>query len=136
GQTVVFVDFFAKPVADPAVYLSTIFSSAGTRIGLQRVGHHGEVVVFSSVSNGDTDGNWIETSQVLPLNADNQALNWVRFTQRIDYRAHTWDLYLDGRMVTADIPMDSSISQPASFSVRAHQTMLGRFDDLYIGYEN
>lgn len=134
GQPIVFVDFYARPVADSDVNASTQFWTESADLGFQKVGGHGEVYVF----DGDGSGpGWVDTGRAIPLNADNQAAQWVRFTLRLNYSAHTWDLYVDGRLAIADVAsIDSSASFLSIFGATGHTGVLSRLDHLSAGYDN
>jgi hypothetical protein len=136
AQRIVFVDFFAKPAGGPWADAGSVFASDDSRVAVEIEGNHGRIWVWAAIFSGESYGMWLDTKQTIPLDQDKLAVDWIRFTQRFDYVTHNWDLYLNGRMVLADIPFDSYFTQLSTFSMRVHQTAIARLDNLSIGYTN
>ena len=55
--------------------------------------------------NGDGlgAGTWKNVGPTVAVDAANAAQAWQRLTARLNYTTKTWDLYLNGAMVAADL---------------------------------
>jgi alpha-tubulin suppressor-like RCC1 family protein len=136
-QSVVFVDFFAKPVADNELDLSTAFFSESAEVSLAREDQNGVIYVYDRDNGIEQGQGWVRTECKLKLNSDDQVKDWSRFTFRMDYAAHRWDLYVNGRIVKADmISNDSTMDRFSLFSIQGHSLFLSRFDNLFVGCDN
>ncbi len=135
GETVVFCDFYAKPVAETAVASSTIFTAEGAQFGFQRSNGAGVLQVFRGDGNGG--GTWAPTNYTATLNSGNQTQSWVRLTARLDFTRRAWDLYTNGAMVAADVPFVSSTSSYFSaLLVEGDASSSSFIDGIYIGADN
>ncbi|MFA6288985.1 MAG: LamG-like jellyroll fold domain-containing protein [Opitutaceae bacterium] len=97
GQTVAFVDFYARPFANADISLSSLIGVQESWAGFVKVGSEGKLSVLDG--NGTGSGSWVTLDTAIPIDQYGQAENWIRFTFRQDYSAKKWDLYLDGSMV-------------------------------------
>jgi len=124
GQNPVYIDFFAKPAADPSVASSTIINAGGAQIGFLLGGAGAVVQVFNG--NGSGGGSWITPTPdpALALSVgSNQTAFWHRFTFREDYSAQTWDLYVDGQMIAYNLGFQNPASPYfSSFGISGHAT--------------
>jgi len=134
GQGVVYVDFFAQPVADADLSAATTFNAEGSRFALVRNGTNGELHGFDG--NGASGGQWRTTSFTAPLATDGQTRNWIRFTARLDFGRHTWDLYANGQMVAAGLGFRDSSTALTAFGVQGHTAAATRLDYLLAGPQN
>jgi hypothetical protein len=135
GQTVIFVDFFAKPVADVHVEVASLFESESARMAFVADGAKGVIQVFDG--NGTGGGVWRATKASKPIGADGRSLNWVRLTLRQDYVSKRWDLYVDGAMVAGNLNFrDSTQTSFTFFSLKGHVTTATRFDYFYAAAES
>jgi hypothetical protein len=135
GQPIVYVDFFARPVAEADVAASTTFGLESAQFALVRGGGAGELRGYDGA--GDGSGQWRSTTFATGLNGDQQTENWVRFTARLNFTKHRWDLYAGGSMVAADLGFRSNSSEAfTSLTLRGHATKDSYFDYLFAGAEN
>jgi alpha-tubulin suppressor-like RCC1 family protein len=135
GGGVAYVDFYAQPVADADLGAATTFNAGGARFALLRNGTNGELDAFNG--DGASGGHWRATAFTAPLAADGHARDWVRFTARLDFNRHTWDLYANGRIVSADLgSYDNTAAALTEFGVQGHATATSRLDYLFAGPQN
>jgi hypothetical protein len=133
GHTVLYFDFWAKPVARSFGYDSAAtFNCAGSSFGLV-LNAEGKPEINGISPSGD----WISftpTGVIVPVGADATAIDWVHFTVRQDYGKHTWDLYIGGKMILND----ASFYPPGDpmFTLFGHTKAPVRLDRLSIGFTN
>ena len=82
---------------------SEFVDSNGSLASLVRVDGAGRLFVRHEAEGGVP--TWLPTRSSLPLDGVGVTANWVTLLFRQDYSAGTWDLYVDGRMMAADIRM-------------------------------
>lgn len=134
GKDVVFVDFFARPVAATDVAAATQFDVEGARFAFKRAGAVGTLQVFNAGLSGEP---WQPMTFTTALTAEGQTQAWLRLTARLDFARKTWDIYIDGKMVSADIPFrDPAATYLATFAVRGGSATTTRLDDLFAGADN
>jgi alpha-tubulin suppressor-like RCC1 family protein len=134
-HSIVYVDFFARPAADADVNASSTFILEGARFALVESAAGGRLQGYDGT--GDGSGHWRSTAFATGLNVDHQTESWVRFTARLNFAQHRWDLYAGGSMVAADLGFISNSSQAfTSLTLRGHATINSSFDDLFAGAEN
>jgi len=132
---VVFVDFFAKPVADENTDLATSFTTESAKFALQRSG--GQGVLYSFSGDGAGGASWAPTSFSVALGADSRPQSWIRLTARSDFIRQAWDLYADGHMVAADLKFfTASSGYFSTFKIQGNPTTASGLDDLYAGASN
>jgi alpha-tubulin suppressor-like RCC1 family protein len=135
GHTVVFVDFFAKPVAGTVAEAAVFVQADVAHVALVGSGAQGELYVLNG--NGAGAGAWEPTGFKVPLSVGGQPVDWLRVTLREDFSAKKWDLYAGGKLIAYDLGFTDGtktlfsriafVGQPAGASV---------FDDLYVGFEH
>jgi hypothetical protein len=136
GENIIFVDFFAKPVAGAAVTTATTFNAGSARFAFVLSGS-GQGTLQAFNGNGADAGGWISTNFTAPLGANNQAQNWIRLTARLDFTHKTWDLYANGTMIVADLGfLDNTSTALTSFSVQGVTATTSKLDDLLAGPQN
>jgi alpha-tubulin suppressor-like RCC1 family protein len=135
GRGVTYVDFYAQPVADADLGAATTFNTGGGRFALLRSGANGELHAFNG--DGASGGQWHATAFTAPLATDGQVKDWIRITERLDFNRHTWDLYANGRIVSADLGFcDNTVAALTEFGVQGHATATTRLDYLFAGPQN
>ena len=135
GAGIVFVDFFAKPVAEPAVSAGTSFEVESSLFGFSLSGSTGTLQAFSGDSSGG--GKWVPTSFSTAVGSGNQTTAWTRLTARLDFARKTWDLYANGVMVAADLGFrDSSRTSLSSFFVQGDASTATLVDYVFAGSLN
>ncbi|HEY4301746.1 MAG TPA: LamG-like jellyroll fold domain-containing protein [Candidatus Didemnitutus sp.] len=137
GGPIAYVDFYAKPIASPDLSNNVIssFATDSASIYLKQSGALGEVYVYDG--DGSSGKGYSGTGYIVPLDQDGRSLNWMRFTIRADYSAQRWDLFVDGRLVAADVlPGSTSFNQLVNFVVTSVATTPLYFDRLTISNSN
>jgi hypothetical protein len=135
GQDIVFVDFFAKPVADADLNAATTFDVESLRFAFIRNGTGGELRAFAG--DGAGGGQWKDTAFTAPLAADGSTQDWIRLTARVDFAHKRWDLYANGSMVAVDLGFrDNASSYLASFAVQGDAMVNSRLDYLLAAPQN
>lgn len=131
---VIFVDLFAKPLADPVLVAASVLETDQSRLALLRLVNQGQVSVFDGALGG-----WkaADIPVTLPLAADGAPTTWVRFTVREDFATKKWDLYVNGVLKAVDIGFrNSALTLFSTFSASGHAVAPALFDDLFIGSIN
>ena len=132
---IVFFDFYAKPVADADLALSTTFSVEGARFAFAKSGSQGILQAYNG--DGTGGGIWAPTPFAAALGAGNQTQDWKMLTVRLDFDAKTWDLYADGTLVGVDLGFINDSSPSLSmFQVQGNPGTASAIDYLYAGATN
>ena len=142
---VTFVDVFARPAAaaDPGsgTFLETD-SAAVALTGLAGTDTFGTIQFFNG--NGTSGGEWqtvssanLATTIAPALDSAGQVTAWQRLTLRTDYAAKRWDLFLNSRLIAADLGfLENTAASLTSLSLNGHATLATGFDDVFAGFEN
>jgi alpha-tubulin suppressor-like RCC1 family protein len=136
GETIVFADFYAKPVAETDVTKATTFNVNGARFAFVLTGS-GQGTLQTFNGNGSGGGAWKSTNFTAPLAVNNQSQNWIQLTARLDFTKETWDLYANGSMVAADLGfLANTGSALTSFSVQGDANTASEIDEVSIDLQN
>jgi hypothetical protein len=131
NETIVFFDFFAKPVAESTADGSSIFDVEGARFAFVL---NGPNAILDAGSGG---GQWISTRFTALVDASHRLQTWMRLTVRLDFTHKTWDLYAGGQMVAADINFRGDTrTYLSSFVVQGDAATPTLIDDIYTGLPN
>lgn len=117
--------FFADLQILPVAGATETLNIAGARIGFDA---GGKIRVFTGE---DTQGRVVENANYDV--AEGVAVGWVRITVRIDQEGQRWDLYVDGRPVEANLPLEASSQALAIMGAASGATYL---DDYSQSPEN
>ena len=135
GETVIFCDFYAEPVAEASIASSTLFTAEQAQFGFQQSNGSGILCVYQG--NGTGGGTWAPTGFSIPLGSNNQSQAWVRLTARLDFTKQTWDIYANGNMIAYDIPfMNSASTYFSGFQAQGDASTDSFVDDMYVGPVN
>jgi hypothetical protein len=135
GQTIVFIDLFARPVAGIDAARSMFAQSGAARIACVRDGELGEFYVQDGDSTGG--GVWKSTGVKTVLTADGQCASWIRVTLREDYSAKRWDVWINARLAAYDLGFaDAAAAGFSAFTIIGHPTAISSFDDFFAGFDN
>ena len=131
----VFIDFFAKPVAGTDVTTGTLFDIDAARLAFVLNGASGQLLALDG--DGLGAGSWKPLTPVIGLSTGNIATAWQRLTVRLNYTAKTYDVYLNGAMIAADLKFRLSGAAYVSwFSLKGTTGASAGFDDFYAGPTN
>ncbi len=137
---VTFVDVFARPAAGADPNLGTFLETDSAAVALTAANGVSILYVFNGNGNGTGGGDWQAaiSGSGPALAADGLTTSaWQRLTVRLNYAAKRWDLYLDGRMIAADLGfLDNTAASFTSLSLNGHATLTTGFDDVFVGFEN
>ena len=128
--SVTFVDLFALPAAAATPETGVFLETEAARVALTGNGATGRLHASTGAAA------WQATPATPPLDATGRSAAWLRLTTREDYAAQKWDLYLDGRMVAADLAFAAAPSAFTALGLSGHATQTTAFDDLLIAFEN
>jgi hypothetical protein len=129
---VVFIDFYAKPVAGADTTAGTLFDVDAARVAFVLNGASGQLVALDG--DGLGAGSWKPLTPAIALSTGNLAAAWQRLTVRLNYTAKTYDLYLNGAMIAADLKFRLRGAAYVSwFSLKGATTASASFDNLYAG---
>ncbi len=135
NHDIVFMDFFARPVAEPDIANSTTFDVESARFAFVQSGASAVLNVFNG--DGAGGGTWQSTSFTVPIGGDNEVQTWTRLTARLDFAHKTWDIYAGGNMVAADIAFrDATATYLSSFAIRGDAATASRLDYIFAGADN
>lgn len=101
-NTIVFTDYYLKLQAGaaPSLPLQTIPETTAV-LSLADVGHgFGEWMLLDG--DGLGSGKWRPAGRLVPLDG-NGYTDWIRITVRLDLAASTWDAYVNGKMIAANL---------------------------------
>jgi hypothetical protein len=131
----VFIDFYAKPVAGTDTTTGTLFDVDAARLAFVLNGASGQLLALDG--DGLGAGSWRPLTPAIPLSIGNVATAWQRLTVRLNYTAKTYDFYLNGAMIAADLKFRLSGAAYVSwFSVKGATAASASLDDLYAGPTN
>ncbi|MGC4073934.1 MAG: hypothetical protein QM760_15780 [Nibricoccus sp.] len=117
------------------VATGTLFDIDAARVAVVLNGSSGRLMVLDG--DGLGGGGWKLMAPPIALSASNVASNWQRLVVRLNYTAKTYDLYLDGQMIAADIKFRLNNAAYVSwFSIKGHTGASAALDDLYVGVSN
>ncbi len=135
GPNIIFVDFYAKPVAETDITTATTFNVGSGRFAFVLSAGQGILQTFNG--NGSGGGTWSPSNFTALLAANHQSLDWIQLTARLDFTQGTWDLYANGVMVAANQGfLDSTSMALTSFSVQGDAATASEIDDILAGANN
>lgn len=131
-SAITWVDFLSKPVYVEAGDLPhSIIRERSTLTGFVKIDGQGEV--YAVDGDGFGSGDWIASGSKASLDGDTSA-QWLRFTYRLDYGKKTWDLFVDGKLVLADLGfLDNTIDRFTEFAVGSAEDAPTSIDYFYAG---
>jgi hypothetical protein len=134
AQSVVFVDAFVKPTADPSAAEAVFLQADVARVAFVRSGAMGEIVVPATDEGATT---WTPTGFQAAIETDGRAVSWFRLTLRLDFVTRTWDVFVNGRLVAADRSFGASPATLfSSITFRGAAAAETAFDDFFAGFDN
>jgi chitodextrinase len=132
---VTFVDVFARPAGGTDPNVGTFFETDSAAVALTAVDGVSTLYFFNG--DGTGGGDWQAVYPGPAVDANGLVTTWQRVTVRLDYAAKRWDLYLNGRMIAADLGfLDNTATSFTSLSLDGNQTLTTGFDDVFVGFEN
>lgn len=105
NESIAFIDFLIKPAANAAGSLASILVN-GTQVAFQVPASSNQGEIWALHGNDDhanTEGQWLKTPGSYTTDSSNQATAFVRVTLRQDYGSKVWDLFIDGKMASANL---------------------------------
>ncbi|MGH8019021.1 MAG: PKD domain-containing protein [Opitutaceae bacterium] len=135
GQSVVFIDVAAKPVAATDLAQASQMGTGAALISALAEGGEAEIHLWDGA--GDGTGTWKPTGARFTLDAGNRAVDWLDLTIRQDFNAKKWDVYVDGRLALYDLGFaDDEDDHLSRVTFLGPISGAGHFDALYAGTEN
>ncbi len=133
---IAFVEIFARPAPAASPDAGVFFETESAALALTGSAGTGQLHVFDG--DGTQGGTWRPVENLsLPLDPEDRTAAWIRLTLRTDYTAKRWDLFVDGRLVAADLGLlDRTVAAFATLSLTGHTARTTYFDDAYAGFEN
>lgn len=132
---ITFVDLFVRPAKALTPERGVFLDTDALQVALTGVGGLGILQAF--YGDGVGGGYWLSTAQGPALEASGRAVDWLRLTTRSDYTLKRWDLYLDGKMIAADLGfVHTTANGLTGLGLSGHTTLTTAFDDLLVGFEN
>lgn len=105
SETGIFIDFHVRLQAADWYVLDETFDIDSARIGLFRTTLDPSLAEWHVFhGNGQNGGTWLDTgvaAAVDPLT--NATFGWTRLTVKVDPSGNTWDLWVDGVLVAAEL---------------------------------
>ncbi len=99
---VVFADRLVRPVS-VAELPDNRAPGAGPVVVLADAGDGARFFVLDGAS--EEAASWHPVGSAVDLDANGRASEWVRLTTRLDRDARSWDLFIDGELVAADVAL-------------------------------
>ena len=132
---ITFVDFFVRPAKAQTPERGVFLDTDALQVALTGAGAAGVLQAF--YGDGVGGGYWLSTAQGPALEASGRALDWLRLTTRSDYTLKRWDLYLNGKIIAADLGfVQTTANGLIGLGLSGHTTLTTAFDDLLVGFEN
>ncbi len=104
GEPVWFVDRMVRPVAvAPSDLAADVPADREAVVVLAGAGDSADFYVVDAAEDGAP--TWRAAGAAIALDAEGRAADWVRLTSRIDFAHGSWDLFVDGDLVRADLPL-------------------------------
>ena len=131
----VFIDFFAKPVAGDDPSTATTIDVGAAQVAFVRDGDSG----FYRVLDGDGlgAGVWRTTAKEIAVMSNGATNAWQRITLAVHYTTKTWDLYVAGAPIAANLGFrDDTATRLIAVAITGHVDASARFDALYVGAVN
>lgn len=137
AEPLAFADFYANGKAADTASSGLLFDMAGARVALVKNGAVAEFHVFDGEGQGSGSWRRVEYNYQIDLNPDD-TLQWSpEFGLRFDFAAGTWDLTVDGLVVTADLALvDGSVGFLDRFTIYGNATTPVTMDSLQAGFDN
>lgn len=136
GPGAVWLDLMVRPALGNMADLPSLAPGRSALSGFVQVGSTGELHVFDGDSTTPGSGRWRATGVRLTRSPDG-AFVPLRLTYRVDYSARRWDLFVDERLVWADLGFaDDSVPAFGRFSLRADSSVSTGLDFFYVGEQN
>jgi hypothetical protein len=136
GPGAVWLDLMVRPSLGGLADLPSLAPGRSALSGFVQVGSTGEVYVFDGDSTATGTGRWRASGVRLTRAADGAFIP-LRLTYRVDYASRRWDLFVDDRLVWADLGFaDGSVPAFGRFSIRADSSVSTGLDFFYVGEEN
>ncbi len=131
----VWLDMLVRPaLASSGADFPVAASGRAALTGFVQIGAAGDVYVFDG--DGLGSGVWRPAGLQLARAADGGVVP-LRLTYRMDYGAARWDLFVDDRLVWADLGFaDRTVPAFGRFTLRADATVATGFDFFYVGEDN
>jgi hypothetical protein len=132
---VTWIDFYLKPVFADATFLPTEVNTALAAVtGFVKTGSLGEV--YAVDGDGLGGGDWTASGYTAPV-LDEQAVNWMRISYRIDYANKRWDLFIDGNLILADLGFADNAASPfTQLRLKGDSEKPAFLDYFYVGADN
>lgn len=135
NPTIIYADLFAKPVAGLDYVTATLLDVDAARVAFVITGTTGQFAALDG--DGLGSGTWKNQGPAIALDASSAASIWQRVTARLNYTTKTWDFYINGTMVAADLKFRLNTATYFSwFSLKGHTAAAVQLDDIYIGSPN
>ncbi len=135
GPGVVFLDLRALPAVVATPEAGVFLETEATAVALSRAAGAGRLQVFNG--DGQGGGAWLTPAAGPVPEVSGRSADWLRLTIRSDYAARRWDLYLDGRMIAADLGFVAEAPAGlAAVTLGGHSTVTTGFDELRVATEN
>ena len=132
---ITFIDFFVRPAKVLTPERGVFLDTDALQVALTGAGAAGVLQAF--YGDGVGGGYWLSTAQGPALEASGRAVDWLRLTTRSDYTQKRWDLYLNGKIIAADLGfVHTTANGLTGLGLSGHATLTTGFDDLLVGFEN
>ena len=130
-----FIDIFAKPAAGADPMGGTVFDLDNARLAFVLDGSAGRFAVLDG--DGAGAGVWRNLRPAVNLGSGNATGEWQRLTVRLNYSSKSWDFYLNGRLLAADLRFRfEAATNVSGLAFQSHAPTAVRLDDIYAGGEN
>jgi hypothetical protein len=136
ASSITWIDFYLKPIFADSTFLPAQAQDSLAAITgfVKKTELLGEVYVVDG--DGTGGGEWMSSNYTVPI-TNEQGVNWLRVSYRIDYASKRWDLFLDGNLVKADLGFADNTASPFSrFRVKPDSEKATFLDYFYAGSDN
>ena len=129
-SSVRWADFYVKPVFVDEAELSFSIGSLQSAV-TAFVNDNGQGQVYVVDGDGLGSGEWVSAERPIVLSGDSSQA-WMRLAYRIDYASKRWDLYIDDKLVLANLGfLDDDFTKLNQVALSLDETTATRFDHFY-----
>ena len=105
NESIAFIDFLIKPAANAEGSLASVVVN-GTQVAFQVPANSNQGEIWADHGNDnqpEVQEQWLKSPATYTTDATGQATAFTRVTFRHDYGRNIWDLFINGKMATANL---------------------------------
>jgi len=133
AENIIFTDMWIKPVADDSIPALYSIDAYGSLVGFVLDTGSGKIMALNGNGDGAGGGTDETTGYTFSLAVNsNKAASGFRITLRQDFDNLLWDVYLDGKLYTANLGYNAISPITANFSIFGDDAEDAYMDDFQV----